>query len=85
MSRQMCQSCGRPLKDEIRGTEKEDSLSSKYCNLCYERGSFIDPGLTMEQMQKISVQAMRKMHFPKFFATMVTKSQLPKLERWRNK
>jgi hypothetical protein len=82
MAKQMCQSCGRPLKDEVKGTEKDGSLSEKYCNLCYENGAFIDPDITLEQMQETCVKAMREMHFPKFLAKRVAKSQLPKLERW---
>ncbi|HSX28737.1 MAG TPA: zinc ribbon domain-containing protein [Candidatus Saccharimonadales bacterium] len=85
MAKQMCQSCGRPLKDEIRGTEADGSPSAIYCNLCYEKGSFKDPGMTIEQMQAVYVKAMQEMHFPAFIARLFAKSQLPKLTRWRSK
>jgi hypothetical protein len=84
MARQMCQSCGMPLKDKNKGTEKDGSLSNLYCDLCYENGAFKDPDLTLEQMQKICIQAMRNMHFPKFMATRIAKKQLPQLRRWQS-
>ena len=32
-----CQSCGMPLKTERdKGTEKDGSLSDKYCAMCYK-------------------------------------------------
>jgi hypothetical protein len=83
MPKQMCQSCGQPLKDENRGTEADGSPSSIYCNLCYQNGSFKDPNLTIEQMTDIYVKAMQEMHFPKFLAKFFAKSQLPKLKRWQ--
>lgn len=83
MAKQMCQSCGQPLKEEIKGTETGGSLSSDYCNLCYEKGAFKDPDITLEQMQEICIKAMRDMHFPKFMAKHIAKSQIPKLKRWQ--
>ena len=79
----MCQSCGRPLKDEIRGTESDGSPSAEYCNLCYKDGKFIDPDMTLEQMQEICVKAMKDMHIPGFFAKHLAKKQLPTLKRWK--
>lgn len=84
MAKQMCQSCGRPLKDDIKGTETDGSLSEKYCNLCYANGAFIDPDITLEEMQVICVNAMKDMHFPGFLARRIAKNQLPQLERWKN-
>jgi hypothetical protein len=41
----MCQSCGYPLKKDKKGggTEKDGSLSKKYCSMCYENGEFLNP------------------------------------------
>ena len=83
MAKQMCQSCGQPLKDEIKGTQADGSPSQLYCNFCYENGAFKDPNITLAQMQVICVEAMQKMHFPKFVAKYIAKSQVPKLKRWQ--
>ncbi len=84
MAKQMCQSCGRPLNEENKGTETDGSLSVTYCNLCYEKGSFKDAGMTTEHMEVMYVDAMKDMHFPGFIAKFFAKSQLPKLKRWQN-
>ncbi len=80
----MCQSCGMPIKkDEVKGTEKDGSLSQKYCNLCYKDGEFIGADCSLEQMQEISYEAMVKKGFPKFFARHIVKKQIPNLARWK--
>lgn len=84
MARQMCQSCSMPLKADNRGTEKDGSPSSKYCKLCYGKGKFLDPDLSLEQMQKIVVDVLKKKHWPGFMANYAAK-QIPKLERWQTK
>ena len=40
-----CQSCGFPLKKDKKGggTEKDGTISKKYCSMCYENGSFLTP------------------------------------------
>jgi len=48
-----CQSYEIPLKiDSDRGTEKDNKLTEKYCALCYKDGSFINPNITVDQIQK---------------------------------
>jgi hypothetical protein len=83
MGRQMCQSCGQPLKENIRGTEADGSASSLYCELCYKDGKFVNPDITLKQMQEICIKAMRDMRFPKFMAKRIADKQLPKLIRWQ--
>lgn len=51
-----CQSCGFPLKKDLKGggTEKDGTISKKYCSMCYELGEFLTPLEinTAEKMQK---------------------------------
>ncbi len=82
MAKQMCQSCGMPLNGKNNGTEADGSFSQKYCNLCYENGAYKDPNLTVEQMQAITVNVLKKKHWPGFLAKLAAK-QTPKLERWQ--
>jgi len=70
-----------PLKDN-RGTEQDGSPSEKFCSLCYKNGSFIDPNITVEQMQETAVKALRQKHWPNFLAKMAA-GRIPKLERWK--
>ena len=83
MARQMCQSCGMPIKkDEVKGTEADGSLSQKYCTHCYQKGSFTWPDATAETMQIYSIGVLMKHHWPGFLAKMLTNG-IPKLERWQ--
>lgn len=83
MARQMCQSCGMPLKkDQDKGTEKNGSKSQKYCIHCYRKGEFTWPDATAEQMQIYCIGILMKKHWPGFLAKMAANG-IPKLERWR--
>lgn len=78
-----CQSCTMPLNDQaFRGTEKDGSLSDQYCTYCYQHGAFTSPALTMEQMQEIVTQQMKRQHLdPQLIARAV--AMVPELKRWK--
>jgi len=84
MAKQMCQSCGMPIKkDELKGTEADGSKSQKYCKHCYAKGKFTWPDATADQMQVYCMGILTKQkHWPSFLARMATNG-IPKLERWR--
>lgn len=84
MARQMCQSCGMPLKDDTqKGSEKDGAKSQKYCVHCYKNGEFTWKDATVEQMQIYCMGILTKeKHWPSFLARMATNG-IPKLERWR--
>jgi len=83
MARQMCQSCGMPLKQAADfGTEANGSQSSKYCTHCYQKGEFTWRDATPQQMQVYCMGILTKeKHWPGFLARMATNG-IPKLERW---
>jgi len=56
-----CQSCGMPLgKDkEGGGTEKDGSMSKKYCSHCYQNGEFTNPEITATEMQELVKSKMK--------------------------
>ncbi len=84
MAKQICQSCSMPIKkDELKGTEADGSKSQKYCHLCYQKGKFTTPDMTVEQMQEIVRRVLHdEKHWPNFMAKFATK-QIPHLERWK--
>ena len=83
MARQMCQSCGMPIKkDSVKGTEADGSKSSKYCVHCYQKGQFTWHSATAEQMQIYCTGILMKKHWPGFLAKMATRN-IPRLERWK--
>jgi len=79
-----CQSCGMPLKKDPKGggTNKDGSISNKYCSHCYENGIFLQPDITAQQMQEFVKNKLKAMGFPGFLAGFFTKG-IPKLERWK--
>lgn len=82
---EFCQSCGFPLKKDKKGggTEKDGTLSKKYCSMCYENGVFLTPEIdTAEKMQKFCIQQMKKVGINSFFAWLATRN-IPRLERWK--
>ena len=46
-----CQSCSRPINgDSDFGTEADGKRSIEYCSCCYQRGTFTEPDVTMDEM-----------------------------------
>ncbi len=80
-----CQSCSMLLKKDPRGggTEADGSKSAKYCSLCYAKGKFLQPDITVKDMQELVKNKIREFGFPGFLAAMMARG-VPKLERWRS-
>ncbi|GGI39081.1 zinc ribbon domain-containing protein [Mammaliicoccus stepanovicii] len=82
-----CQSCGIPLdKKTPNGTEKDGSLSEKYCIHCYQNGEWtMDLGFDdMYDYNLKRFKASDMNRVSKFFLKkMYTKKFMSKLDRWR--
>lgn len=82
-----CQSCGYPLKKDEKGggSEKDGSISKKYCSMCYENGAFLTPPEidSAEKMQKFCIDAMKKDGINGLFAWLATRG-MSRLERWKD-
>lgn len=74
-----------PLKRDPKGggTNADGSKSLMYCSHCYENGTFIMPGITLDEMKERVKSKMKEMGFPGFLAGFFTKN-IPTLERWKN-
>jgi hypothetical protein len=81
-----CQSCGMPLQTkkagDCRGSEADGSKSKRWCKLCYEKGVFVGPDCTLEQMKEIVDDALKERGSGRLMRWMAQK-QLPRLERWK--
>lgn len=81
-----CQSCGFPLKKDKKGggSEKDGTLSNKYCSMCYERGEFLTPPEidTARKMQEFCIRQMKQSGMNGLLAWLATRP-IPRLERWR--
>lgn len=64
------------------GTEADGSKSTEYCSLCFQNGAFLQPEMTVEEMQAFVKSKMIEMGIPKFLSGFFTKG-IPKLKRWK--
>lgn len=73
-----------PLKRDEQGggTNANGSKSQMYCSHCFQRGQFVLPDITAQQMQERVRQKLKEFGFPGFLTGLFTKN-IPKLERWR--
>jgi hypothetical protein len=85
-TKKRCQSCGMPLGDENYGTEFDGVTTSEvYCKMCYERGTFTRPDLTLEEMIALSIHNMSEdLRMPPDQAATLARTVIPKLSRWAN-
>ena len=85
MKKTRCQSCGTLLVSEnlgeMHGTEGDGSASAKWCKLCYLNGEFTGPDCTLEQMQELVDQALKR-HKAGWMYRKFVKRSITKLERW---
>ena len=74
-----------PLKKDEQGggTNDDGSRSLVYCSNCYKAGVFVQPEITVNQMQAIVKTKLKEMGFPAFLSGFFTKG-IPKLERWKS-
>jgi hypothetical protein len=85
MNKQFCQSCAMPLANSsMSGTNADGSPSQEYCRYCFEKGSFTEPMITLEQMTKKVDAALTQMKVPADIKEK-TKTLLPLLKRWQRK
>jgi hypothetical protein len=84
-NKQICQSCSMPIDSaEVAGTEKDGSPSQEYCKYCYQQGAFVNPDMTLEEMQTLVKTKMLEMKIAPDITAKAFNS-LPYLKRWRNK
>ena len=84
--KKICQSCGFPLsKDKSGGgSNKDGSISDKYCSMCFKGGEFLSPPEidTAKKFQVYCIEQMKKDCINSWIAWLVTRG-IKKLERWR--
>jgi hypothetical protein len=68
-------------KPEMRGTEKDGSKSSEYCAYCYQKGAFINPNMSLNEMKILVKEKMEQMKIDAGTIDMAV-SSLPTLKRW---
>ena len=81
----VCQSCGMPLsKDKSGGgTNTDGTKSVEYCSYCFMNGTFIEPNITVQEIQNSVKTKLKTMKIPGFLVFLFTKN-ISKLKRWKS-
>jgi hypothetical protein len=64
------------------GTNADGSTSPSYCSYCYQDGAFVNPGMSLEDMQRLVVDKLGEKGFPRFVSRYFARG-IGDLERWR--
>jgi hypothetical protein len=86
MNERCCQSCSIPLsKDPLGGgTEASKEKSTAYCSRCFKDGEFINPTMTLGEMQTLVKEKLVGSGVPGFVATQLAK-KIGELDRWKKR
>jgi len=71
-----CQSCGMPLSKD------PNKNGTEYCSYCYQDGKFVNPDMTLKEMQELVKGKLKEMHVPGFLANKLA-NDVAKLKRWK--
>ncbi|HEY5638900.1 MAG TPA: zinc ribbon domain-containing protein [Dehalococcoidia bacterium] len=82
-----CQSCGMPLaeaRSEDFGTNADGSRNEEYCALCFQKGAFLDPDITLDEMIETAARGWSNSDPAVSYeeALRVSRLNIPKLRRW---
>lgn len=84
LSGNICQSCGRPIRKISHfGTYEDGSVHTDYCRFCYKDGQFLDPGVSMEEKIKKSIERAVLSGISEDIARKNAMQLIPELKRWR--
>ena len=70
-------------KEEDFGTSADGSKSNEYCFHCFQKGKFLDEGITLQEKIDKNVGFAVEMGMPEAKAREMAYAVLPKLKRWR--
>lgn len=79
----ICQSCGLPFSEKMRGTNRDKSKNNDYCMECFKDGEFTDHHLTINEMEKKLLDMARHHDEISIEEAHQTIRSLPDLKRWK--
>jgi hypothetical protein len=79
----ICQCCGLPFSEKMKGTNRDNSKNSDYCFECFRKGEYTDQRLTIDDMQKKLLNMARHNDEICIEEAHQTIRSLPNLKRWR--
>lgn len=83
MVSKVCQSCGLPVVDESKGTNRDLTYNEDYCSSCFKNGEFTDHSLTLHKLEVQIKDKANKHNEISFEEAERLQKILPGLKRWR--
>lgn len=83
MIKKICQSCGKVLNKENKGTLDNGQFSTNYCIKCFQNGKFKEI-LSLEEMQRKVRLSISKHPIPQKVKQYIVLN-LENLDRWRQR
>jgi len=83
MKPEICQSCGLPFTDESKGTSRDQTESEDYCNNCFQNGCFVEPSLSLRELEVNYLEKAKKNEDLTLEEAQVAIKISPTLKRWR--
>lgn len=85
MKEKICQSCAMPIEtQELFGTNADGTKQDDYCIYCYEKGKFIQPHISMNEMISICTNYMKQEGMSEEEAKTIISETLPNIKRWKH-
>ena len=71
-------------KEDDFGTNTNGSKSEEYCFHCFQNGTFVDEGITLQEKIEKNVQFAVQIGMSEAEARKMASDILPNLKRWKN-
>jgi|APSaa5957512535_1039671.scaffolds.fasta_scaffold403284_2 hypothetical protein len=84
-SKNICQSCGMPMKqEEDQGSDELGCRSEDYCKFCFQNGKFVDEGISLNgKIDKLVEMGVSQLGMSEEMAREMAEVKLHGLKRWR--
>ncbi len=84
-TKNICQSCGMPMKqEEDYGSKEFGGKSEEYCKFCFQNGKFADEGISLKgKIDKLVEMGVSRLGMSEELAREMAETKLPGLKRWR--
>ena len=72
-------------KPDDYGTNQDGSKSKEYCFHCFQKGRFLDEGITLQEKIEKNIAFGVRMGMDEATARQMCETILPMLKRWKKK
>ena len=69
--------------EQVMGTNTDGSTNQEYCVYCYQKGSFTQPNMTMQEMIDFCIPILVREGFEEEQAKAMVNGTIPTLKRWQ--